>query len=168
MSRFLHAVVSAAVLLPVLVLVGCGGEAPPGFGEGNPFPERTLNDAAGNPVTVPGDARVVLKTVEMAPANIANAVLGGMSAAEREEIGIIYIADTHQMPPHVLENVVLPRMQGRDYPTLITATPEDAGFLPHRREHVTVVQLDGAGTVTGVEHAASEEELQELLAAAGE
>ncbi|MGM0554361.1 MAG: hypothetical protein ACQETK_11375 [Pseudomonadota bacterium] len=168
MSRSLHAVVSVTVFLFALALAGCGGETPAKFGEGNPFPEVALNDAAGNSVSVPGDARVVMKTVEMAPANIANAVLGDMSTAQREAVGIVYIADTHQMPPHVLENVVLPRMQAREYPTLITATPEDAGFLPHRREHVTVVLLDGAGTVTDVEFAASEDELRGLLASVGE
>lgn len=136
--------------------------------EGDAVPERTLNDQHGAPVEIPGDARVLLKTVEMAPANVANAVLGAMSPEEHAVAGVLYIADTYAMPPHVLQNVVLPRMQERDYRTVITNSPDDAGFMPHRAERVTVVFLDAEGTVTGIEFADSEPTLRELLEAAAD
>lgn len=115
-----------------------------------------------------GGDTVQHKTVEMAPADIANAVLGEMTEEERNAIGVIYIADIHQMPPHVMENVVLPRMQAREYPTAVTQSEQDAGFMPHTPEEVTVILLDGEGTVTGIHAAASEDRLKELLEQAGE
>lgn len=155
----------AVLLLAAGLVAGCmsGGGPEPEFAEGQPFPERVLNDQHGNPVELPGNARVILKTVEAAPAGVANAVLSGMSAEEREALGIIYIADIHEMPPQPMQNVVLPRMQARDYSIVVTSSAADAGFLPHEREQVTVVRLDGDGVVTGVEHAGSEEALKAVL-----
>jgi len=166
MSRLAAAVLPAALALSLAVLPATALAAT--VSEGDAVPERTLNDQHGESVEIPGDARVLLKTVEMAPANVANAVLGAMSAEERAASGVLYIADTHAMPPHVLQNVVLPRMQGRDYRTAVTSAPGDAGFMPHRAEHVTVVFLDAEGTVTGIEFADSEPALRELLEAAAD
>ncbi|WP_018871993.1 hypothetical protein [Thioalkalivibrio sp. ALJ16] len=160
----------ALMLLAAGLVAGCmsGGGPEPEFAEGQPFPERTLNDQHGNPVELPGNARVILKTVEAAPSGVANAVLGAMSAEERDALGIIYIADIHEMPAQPMQNVVLPRMQARDYSIVITSSEADAGFLPHQREQVTVVLLDENGVVTGVGHAGSEEALKDLLADAAE
>ncbi|WP_038051177.1 hypothetical protein [Thioalkalivibrio sp. ALJ1] len=168
MSRVSQFVFPAVFLASLVLVSGCmsGGGPEPEFAEGQPFPERTLNDQHGNPVELPGNARVILKTVEMAPADIANAVLGEMSAEERE--GIVYIADIHEMPPQPMQNVVLPRMQARDYSIVVTNSEADAGFLPHEREQVTVILLDDEGVVTDVGHAGSEEALKDMLANAGE
>ncbi|WP_018876284.1 hypothetical protein [Thioalkalivibrio sp. ALE31] len=168
MSLVARSLLPAALLLAAGLVAGCmsGGGPEPEFAEGQPFPERTLNDQHGNPVELPGNARVILKTVEAAPAGVANAVLSEMSPAERE--GIVYIADIHEMPPQPMQNVVLPRMQARDYSIVVTSSEADAGFLPHEREQVTVVLLDGEGVVTGVGHAGSEEALKDLLAEAVE
>ena len=136
--------------------------------EGDPFPDVTLNDQHGEPLELPGDARVVLMTVEMAPADITNDVLGDMGPEAIEEAGIRYVADTHGMPPFVLENVVMPRMQERPYRTGVTEGPDDMGFMPHQRDHVSVVFLDGEGTVTGTGAAASEAALRQMLEGAGD
>lgn len=161
----------AVFLLAVTVtLTACmsGAASAPEVAEGQPFPERTLKDQDGNAVEIPGDAHVILKTVEAAPSRMANAVMGDMSAAEREALGIVFISDIHQMPPYVKENVVLPRMRAREYSTVVTDRPEDAGFVPHEREQVTVVLLDGEGTVTQVGYAASEDALVQMIEEAGE
>ncbi|AKJ95532.1 hypothetical protein TVD_09265 [Thioalkalivibrio versutus] len=163
MSRIARSFLPAVLLAAAGLVAGCmsGGGPEPEFAEGQPFPERTLNDQHGDAVELPGNARVILKTVEAAPAGIANAVLSGMTAEERE--GIVYIADIHEMPPQPMQNVVLPRMQARDYSIVVTSSKADAGFLPHQREQVTVILLDDEGVVTGVSHAGSEEALQEML-----
>lgn len=166
----------ARSFLPVFLLAaaglvaGCmsGGGPEPEFAEGEPFPERTLNDQHGDPVELPGNARVILKTVEAAPAGVANAVLDGMGAEAREALGIIYIADIHEMPSQPMQNVVLPRMQAREYSIVVTSSEADAGFLPHEPEQVTVVLLDGEGVVTDVDHAGSEEALRDMLDDAGD
>jgi hypothetical protein len=171
MTRLPALLLAALFATSTLLLAACDGGANASADEvveGEAFPERTLNDQHGNPLQIPGDARVILKTVEMAPADIANAVLGEMTEEERNEIGVIYIADIHQMPPHVMENVVLPRMQAREYPTVVTQSEQDAGFMPHTPEEVTVILLDGDGTVTGIHTAANEDRLKELLEQAGE
>ncbi|WP_019572180.1 MULTISPECIES: hypothetical protein [unclassified Thioalkalivibrio] len=171
MTRLPALLLAALFATSTLLLAGCEGGVEASADdvvEGETFPERTLNDQHGNPLQIPGAARVILKTVEMAPADIANAVLGEMTEEQRNEIGVIYIADIHQMPPHVMENVVLPRMQAREYPTAITRSEEDAGFMPHTPEEVTVILLDGEGTVTGIHTAANEDRLKELLEKAGE
>ncbi|WP_019626654.1 hypothetical protein [Thioalkalivibrio sp. ALJT] len=166
MSLVARSFLPALMLLAAGLVAGCmsGGGPEPEFAEGQPFPERTLNDQHGNAVELPGNARVILKTVEAAPAGVANAVLGAMSAEERDALGIIYIADIHEMPAQPMQNVVLPRMQARDYSIVVTTREADAAFLPHQREQVTVVRLDDNGVVTGVDHAGSEEALQDLLA----
>lgn len=168
MSRIARSFLPAVLLAAAGLVAGCmsGGGPEPEFAEGQPFPERTLNDQHGDAVELPGNARVILKTVEAAPAGIANAVLSGMTAEERE--GIVYIADIHEMPPQPMQNVVLPRMQARDYSIVVTSSEADAGFLPHQREQVTVILLDTEGVVTGVGHAGSEEALKDMLDGAHE
>lgn len=165
MSRIARFFLPAVLLAAAGLVAGCmsGGGPEPEFAEGKPFPERTLNDQHGDAVELPGNARVILKTVEAAPANIANAVLGEMSAEQRDALGIVYIADIHEMPAQPMQNVVLPRMQARDYSIVVTSSEADAGFLPHQREQVTVILLDAEGVVTGVGHASSEEALKDML-----
>lgn len=171
MSRLSALMLAALLATSTLLFAACEGGVNASADEvveGEAFPERTLNDQHGNPLQIPGEARAILKTVEMAPADIANAVLGEMTEEERNAIRVIYISDIHQMPPHVMENVVLPRMQAREYPTAITRSEEDAGFMPHTPEEVTVILLDGEGTVTGIHSVANEDRLKELLEQAGE
>ncbi|WP_018936109.1 hypothetical protein [Thioalkalivibrio sp. ALJ24] len=156
-----------AVLSAGLALFLATGPAVADLTEGEAFPEVTLSDQHGESLELPGDARVVLMTVEMAPADITNDVLADMGPEAIEEAGIRYVADTHGMPPFVLENVVMPRMQERAYTIGVTEGPEDMGFMPHRRDHVSVVFLDGEGTVTGTGSASSEAALRELLEDAG-
>ncbi|MFO7954134.1 MAG: hypothetical protein R6U45_04985, partial [Thioalkalivibrio sp.] len=79
-----------------------------------------------------------------------------------------YIADIHEMPSQPMQNVVLPRMQAREYSIVVTSSEADAGFLPHEPEQVTVVLLDGEGVVTDVDHAGSEEALRDMLDDAGD
>ncbi len=167
MLRLSRAVFFVAVAVALTACMSGAGPAPE-VAEGKPFPERTLKDQDGNPVEIPGDARVILKAVEAAPSRMANTVMSDMSAAERETLGIVFISDIHQMPPYVKENVVLPRMRAREYSTVVTDSPADAGFMPHEREQVTVVLLDGEGTVTQVGLAASKEALARMIDEAGE
>ncbi|OOC10640.1 MULTISPECIES: hypothetical protein [Thioalkalivibrio] len=156
------------VLSAGLGLLLAAAPAAADLSEGDAFPDVTLNDQHGEPLELPGDARVVLMTVEMAPADITNDVLGDMGPEAIEEAGIRYVADTHGMPPFVLENVVMPRMQERPYRTGVTEGPGDMGFMPHQRDHVSVVFLDGEGTVTGTGAAASEAALRQMLEGAGD
>ncbi len=129
---------------------------------GDAFPAMEVEDAHGETHAVPGEARVVLFTVDKAAGEVVTEAFGETEPGTLERAGIAYLADISGMPGLITKMFALPKM--RDYPfRVLTLREEGEGAdLPRREDRVSIIRLE-AGRIAGVEYTDSAEDLRALL-----
>ena len=136
---FLSAALVAAVLgssaSPALAL------ASP-LGVGGTLPQTQFENQHGKMEDFPGaDTRVVLFAVEKAPSDVVNDYLTALGVEAMHKQGIVFLADISGMPGFATQPFALPKMRKRPYSILLASKAEQAAFMPHEKEAVTVMQV---------------------------
>lgn len=109
---------------------------------GDALPQTQFETQHGKAEAFPGaGTRVVLFAVEKAPSDEANAFLTLLGAEGMRKAGIVFLADISGMPGFVTQTFALPKMRKRPYAILLATKSEQAAFMPHEKDAVTVLHV---------------------------
>lgn len=132
---FFTAVALAALGLPSLAVA-----AP--LAVGDTLPQLQFDNQHGKAEAFPGtDTRVVLFSIEKAPSDEINAYLSDIGVEAMRKQGIVFLADISGMPGFVTQSFALPKMRKRPYSILLASKADQAAFMPHQKDAVTVLTV---------------------------
>lgn len=117
---------------------------------GDTLPQLQFENQHGKMEAFPGPGtRVVLFAIEKAPSDEVNTYLTNLGVEAMHKDGIVFLADISGMPGFVTQTFALPKMRKRPYSILLANKPEQAAFMPHQKDAVTVLQVN-QGKVTHI------------------
>ncbi len=117
---------------------------------GDTLPQLQFENQHGKTEAFPGaGTRVVLFAIEKAPSDEVNTFLTHLGVEGMHKEGIVFLADISGMPGFVTQTFALPKMRKRPYSILLANKPEQAVFMPHEKDAVTVMQVD-QGKITHI------------------
>ena len=117
---------------------------------GDALPQLQFENQHGKVEAFPGaGARVVLFAIEKAPSDEVNTFLTNLGAEAMQKDGIVFLADISGMPGFVTQTFALPKMRKRPYSILLAKNAEQAAFMPHEKDAVTVMQIN-QGKITHI------------------
>lgn len=109
---------------------------------GDTLPQLQFENQHGKMETFPGaGTRVVLFAIEKAPSDEVNTYLTNLGVEAMRKDGIVFLADISGMPGFVTQTFALPKMRKRPYSILLANKAEQAAFMPHEKDAVTVLQV---------------------------
>lgn len=112
------------------------------LGVGDTLPQTQFENQHGKKEDFPGaDTHIVLFAVEKAPSDVVNDYLTALGVEAMRKQGIVFLADISGMPGFVTQTFALPKMRKRPYSILLAGKAEQAAFMPHEKEAVTVMQI---------------------------
>lgn len=108
---------------------------------GDDLPAITLKNQHDKPITVAADVQTLLFVVEKP----AGEVLSGYLKKQPDDFLIskkaYFMADISGMPSMVIKMFALPTMRKRPWSALLGYSASELAFMPHQKDHVTVVKL---------------------------
>ncbi|MGC8807490.1 MAG: hypothetical protein ACP5GC_00525 [Thiomonas sp.] len=117
---------------------------------GDALPQLQFENQHGKMEAFPGaGTRVVLFAIEKAPSDEVNTFLTNLGAEGMRKEGIVFLADISGMPGFVTQSFALPKMRKRPYSILLANKADQAAFMPHEKDAVTVLQVN-QGKVTRI------------------
>jgi len=109
---------------------------------GDALPQLHFENQHGKMEAFPGaGTRVVLFAIEKTPSDEVNTFLTNLGAEGVRKEGIVFLADISGMPSFVTQTFALPKMRKRPYSILLVNKVEQAAFMPHEKDAVTVLQV---------------------------
>ena len=153
---FLISAAITALSWPALALV-----AP--LAVGDALPQLQFENQHGKMEAFPGpDTRVVLFAIEKAPSDEVNTYLTNLGVEAKRKDGIVFLADISGMPGFVTQTFALPKMRKRPYSILLANKAEQAAFMPHEKDAVTVLRVN-QGKITHIAYARDAAAIQTAL-----
>lgn len=109
---------------------------------GDSLPQLEFENQHGKMEAFPGTGtRTVLFAIEKAPSDEVNTFLTNLGVEAMHKDGIVFLADISGMPGFVTQTFALPKMRKRAYSILLANKAEQAAFMPHEKDAVTVLQV---------------------------
>lgn len=130
---------------------------------GHAFPARSVKDQHDKPVTLPGQAAVIIYANSKSADEWINPVLAEFGAEALRAHQVEYVSDISRMPGLISRMIALPQLRERSYPVvLLRDATEVAGMPSPPSGCVDWVSLD-AGIVTSVTPLCGASQVQEHL-----
>ena len=129
---------------------------------GASFPGLQLKDQHDQAMPVPANLEIVLFAGEKATSELMTKVLDGLPPSTLKDKKAMYVADISGMPGFITKMVALPRMQKLPYQIALIRDAKDAGFLPKKAQHVTVIKIQ-QGSVASIDYFIDANQINQLL-----
>lgn len=130
---------------------------------GDTFAPFTTKDQHEKDYTFAAGPRLVIVSFEMSEGKAANGFFAEKGAAFLDEQKTVFIANIHGMPG-VGRFFALPKMKRYPHRILLADAETFLERYPHEDKKLTVIRLDPAGVITGIEFIDPEKGLPALFA----
>jgi hypothetical protein len=143
-----------ALLLPALafVLATAAGAREPAVAPltvGETFPGLSTRDQHDRPYAWAGEARLVVVAFEMDTGKAANAFLEKQGADYLARRQALFVSNIHGMPG-IARTFALPKMRKYPHRILLADGEHLLDRYPRQENHLTALELDGAGAITAI------------------
>lgn len=101
-----------------------------GLTVGQPFPARAVQDQHDKPVSLPGQARVIIYANSKAADEWINPVLADFGATAMKTHQVDYVSDISRMPSFIGRMIALPQLRERNYPVVLLRDEAQIAGMP--------------------------------------
>ena len=152
--------------LRLLLLLSLAGALPAAevYKTGDTFAGFSTKDQHDKTYTWAGEARWVIVSFDMSTAKAANAFFERQPADYLPRREAIFISDIHGMPG-IGRAFALPKMKKYPHRILLADAKGFVDRYPKQEDRITILQLDGQGTVQSIRFVDPKKEMAKLFPA---
>ncbi|QSX33422.1 hypothetical protein JYB87_17155 [Shewanella avicenniae] len=153
---------SVKLMLFFLTMLQCSLTTASEYAIGDHLTELALADQFEQPIVVDSKTRWILFSRSMDGAEVARTALEGMTTAQLQQLGLVYVADVSGMPSLILKFVAQPKMQELSYVIALDKEGEATKFYPAAKGTAALLDVD-AMQVTQIRYFDKAEALKYVL-----
>lgn len=133
------------------------------LGPGSRLPDPAFIDQHGQSRGLDQHARFLVISFEKQGAQMTKRWLRSKPESYLADHGVCLLADVSRMPSQIKEKIFLPRLRKYGYPVLLIEDESAESIFPRQPKQLTVIVLDGKGTVVSVQFSDSVEAVETLV-----
>ncbi len=137
--------------------------SPSGLAVGQPFPVLAVKDQHDKPVSLPGEAHVIIYANSKAADEWVSPVLAQFGAEALQAHKVDYVSDISRMPGLISRLIALPQLRERQYPVVLLREESELAGMPRPPENCVDWVTLRAGVVTGISPLCAAAQVQEHL-----